>query len=115
MRRVVPTAAVLLAVLPASAAATPFGELPFRPAGGTATCLRATGYPGEVVRSTKTGAEFLQATPAGLVPVAAVNGPSQTSRCPVAAARGDGAGVVAFGAPEETRGGVAVQVALREP
>jgi hypothetical protein len=113
MRRVLSTAAVLLAVLPASASAAPFGELPFRPAGGTATCLRATGYPGEVVRSTKTGAEFLQATSAGLVPVAAVNGPA--SRCPVVAARSNGAGVVAFGASEETRSDVGIHVALREP
>ncbi|MDA0161423.1 hypothetical protein OM076_14190 [Solirubrobacter ginsenosidimutans] len=115
MRRAVLTAAVLLAVLPEAAAAAPFGELPFRPAGGTATCLRATGYPGEVVRSTDTGAEFLQATAAGLVPVAAVTSASHRYACPIAVARPNGAGAVVFTTYEESRSGVAVQVALREP
>jgi hypothetical protein len=65
---------VIAGVLLASALGAPaaFGEVPFRPAGGVATCLRATGYPGEVVRSTNTGAQFLTATPNGLVPVAEV-------------------------------------------
>ena len=115
MRRALLTAAVLLAVLPETASAAPFGELPFRPAGGTATCLRATGYPGEVVRSTKTGAEFLQATPSGLVPVAAVTSASHRNECPVVASRTGGAGVLAFSTSEEGASGVGVQVALREP
>ena len=51
----------LLVLVPAAASAAPFGELPFRPVSGTATCLRATGAPGELVRSTRNGAELLQA------------------------------------------------------
>ena len=48
-----------------SASAAPFGELPFRPVSGAATCLRATGAPGELVRAPATGAEVLRAGPAG--------------------------------------------------
>ena len=47
--------ALVALVFPASAAAAPFGELPFRPVAGSATCLRATGVPGELVRWTRGG------------------------------------------------------------
>ena len=91
-------------------APSPFGEVPFRPAGGAATCLRATGYPGEVVRSTSLGAQFLSATPNGLAPVAEVTPGTSTSECPEAAAQPSGTGVVAFAGVD----GV-VRAALREP
>ncbi|HEY6890797.1 MAG TPA: hypothetical protein VI300_23535, partial [Solirubrobacter sp.] len=91
-------------------APSPFGEVPFRPAGGAATCLRATGYPGEVVRSTNTGAQFLTATPNGLVPVAEATPGTSTNGCPEAAAQPSGTGVVAFAGVD----GV-VRAALREP
>ena len=83
---------------------------------GAATCLRATGYPGEMVRSTPTGPQFLQAGPGGLVPVADIK--SSTDRfapCPEAAARPNGAGVVAFSAASLDRSGSSVRAALREP
>jgi hypothetical protein len=114
MKRALLTVALLLAVAP-TAEAAPFGEPPFRAAGGTATCLRATGYPGELVRSTATGAQFLQAGAGGLVPVADVTGGARTSSCPQAAARPNGVGVVAFASYEETGGESVVRAALREP
>ena len=49
MRALAAAVAVTLA-LPAGAAADPFGELPFQPVAGIATCLRATGAPGELAR-----------------------------------------------------------------
>jgi hypothetical protein len=106
MRRALIAAAVLLA-LPVTASAAPFGELPFRPVGGAATCLRATGAPGELVRWVAGGAEVLQARPDGLVPVATV--PLGKLRdCP-AVADASGWSVLA-GA---TASGV--RIALREP
>jgi hypothetical protein len=102
--------------LPATASAAPFGELGFRPAGGTATCLRATGLPGELVRSTATGAQFLQAGPAGLTPRAEVaSDGTATQTCPQAAARGNGTGVLAFALDGERSDEGFVRVSLREP
>ena len=63
---------VLLLALPVSAAAAPFGELPFRPVSSAATCLRPTGVPGELVRWVRGGVEVLAARPDGLTPVATV-------------------------------------------
>jgi hypothetical protein len=114
MKRTLLTAALVLAAAP-SATAAPFGEVPFRAAGGTATCLRATGSPGEVVRSTPTGAQFLQAGPGGLVPVAEVKTTPQTARCPAAAGRANGAGVLAFVSYSPSESGSRIRAALREP
>jgi hypothetical protein len=106
MRRALIVAALVLAT-PASASAAPFGELPFRPVSGAATCLRATGAPAELVRWVAGGAEVLQAGPDGLVPVTTV--PLGKLRdCP-AAADASGAGVLAG----PTASGV--RIALREP
>ncbi|WP_037494736.1 hypothetical protein [Solirubrobacter soli] len=96
MRRSLLTAALVLGVMPAAASAAPFGEVGFRPAGGIATCVRATGLPGELVRSTATGAQFLQASAAGLTPTADVASDGDAKTCPQAAARPNGVGIVAF-------------------
>ena len=40
MLRTLLVSAGLLVLVPATASAAPFGELPFRPVSGTATCLR---------------------------------------------------------------------------
>ena len=50
---------VLLAAAPARA--DTFGELPFQPVAGVATCLRATGAPGEIARWTEDGIELKHA------------------------------------------------------
>src|SRR4051812_37958212 len=86
----------LAALAPSAASAAPFGELPFRAVTGTATCLRATGAPGELVRRVARGAEFLQATPAGVAATGTLAGQSGESGCPQVAARPSGAGVYAF-------------------
>jgi hypothetical protein len=115
MKRSLLTVALLFGVAP-TATAAPFGEVPFRSAGGTATCLRATGYPGELVRSTRTGPQFLQAGAGGLVPVADVKSSIDPfAPCPEAAARQNGAGVVAFSAASLDGSGSVVRAALREP
>src|SRR3954470_7781689 len=113
MKRILTTAVLLLGLAPAAASAASFGELGFRPAGGAAGCLRATGFPGELVRSTPDGAQFLQARAGGLTPVADVASEAQTSRCPQAAARLDGAGIVAFAASGEDES--FIRATLREP
>jgi len=51
----------LAGLAPAAASAAPFGEPPFTPVSGEATCLRATGVPGELVRWTSTGARLEEA------------------------------------------------------
>ena len=67
----------LLAAVPATASAAPlpraerssplrWGELPFRSVTGTATCLRATGTPGELIRQTDENIELLGASASGL-------------------------------------------------
>jgi hypothetical protein len=54
--------AVVLALLAAAPArADTFGELPFRQVAGVATCVRATGTPGELARWRKDGIELLRA------------------------------------------------------
>jgi hypothetical protein len=99
-------AAALL--VPASASAAPFGELPFQSLSRGAGCMRATGMPGEIVSWTPIGARMLHATPAGFTAPTMLN--LGTPRgCPVAAAQPNGAGVVAVA----TAG--AISVVLREP
>ena len=66
MLRALPALVGLLLLVPVAASAAPFGELPFQPVRGTATCLRATGTPGELVRQSKDAVHFLGASPAGL-------------------------------------------------
>jgi hypothetical protein len=115
MLRLVLPALGLSLLVPATASAAPFGELPFQAVNGSATCLRATGTPGELVRSTRNGAEILQAGAAGLMPVANLPFVGETSSCPRAAARPGGAGVVAFFTSDPATGDSLVQGRLREP
>jgi hypothetical protein len=53
MLRTLLAGAGLLLLGPAVASAAPFGELPFQPVAGSATCLRATGTAGELVRQSE--------------------------------------------------------------
>src|SRR3954447_12755256 len=62
----------LTLVLPAAAAAAPFGELPFRTVASAAVCVRPTGVPGELLRWTRGGVELMQARADGLVPTGTV-------------------------------------------
>ena len=98
-------------VAPAPAAAAPFGELPFRTTSGTATCLRATGMPGELVRSTTSAIEVLTAGAAGIAPTA--NFGVKAKDCPRAAARANGMGLIAY--VKETEDTSTVETILREP
>ncbi len=104
------TFAVLAAllVMPASAAAAPFGELPFQPVSGGAACLRPTGAPGELMRWYEGGAEVLAVQPSGLVPITRVP-LARRIACPAVASDPNGAAVIAAA----TRSGV--RVAVREP
>ncbi len=115
MLRVLMVLSGLALLAPASAIAAPFGEPAFRPVDGAATCLRATGAPGELVRATATGAEFLQAGPSGLTPVAAVAMDRRVETCPAAAARGSGAGIVAAIANGDDADSPQIATAIREP
>ena len=94
--------------LPASAAAAPFGELPFQHAPAGTTCLAATGAPGELSRWAEAGMELLAADANGLghsalVPFGELPG------CPRVAADPSGAAVAAAATEN------ALRVALREP
>ena len=97
----------LLLASPASAAAAPFGELPFRPVTGSATCLRATGAPGELMRWIRGGVEVCRR--AGRAR-AGRHGPAR-----------DGGGCPAVAGHRQRRRGArgdrraGVHVALREP
>jgi len=99
-------ALALLAAAPAPAA--PFGELPFLATFGTATCLRATGEPGELVRSSPSGARFMTVTPSGVADGPTVITGVARGDCPQVAARPGGAGVIA-------QAGSGLWVATREP
>ncbi len=100
---------------PTAASAAPFGELPFKAVSGAATCLRATGTPGELVRSTATGVQFLQAGASGLTTVADLPAETGSHSCPQAATRPGGAGIVAFNASDPNNGDAVVQARLRDP
>ena len=87
-------AALTLAV-PATAAAAPFGELPFREVPSAAVCVRATGVPGELLRWSRGGFTLMQARADGLQDVGAVS-LGTLAACPaVAADAATGAAVVA--------------------
>ncbi len=105
----------LALLAPASALAAPFGEPSFLPVSGAATCLRATGAPGELVRATSKGAEFLQVDPPGVRPVAALALERYTDACPAAAARAGGAGIVAAIVDGQASDVHRIATAVREP
>jgi hypothetical protein len=93
--RIVTLALALAVLAPATANAAPVGELPFAATGAAATCLRATGAPGELVRSSRTGARFLQAGPAGIAESGFVETGTPQAECPQVASRPNGAAVIA--------------------
>jgi hypothetical protein len=88
-------ATILVLAAPATASAAPFGELPSTAVSGSATCLRATGAPGELVRSSPSGARFLNVTSAGATDAGGVVTGVASAECPRVAARPNGAGIVA--------------------
>ncbi len=102
-------AAVLALLAAAPARADTFGELPFRPVAGVATCVRATGAPGELSRWTKDGIELLRADAGGPVPAGTVPLGGAALSCPVISGHPGGAAIAAV----LRRGDV--RVALREP
>jgi hypothetical protein len=104
----------LFAFAPFSASAAPFGEPPYTPVPGNATCLRATGVPGELVRWSPTGARFVQAGASGFTAGAEVRAGGEIAACPAVAAQPGGAGVLALIRPDGS-GRTILGVALREP
>jgi len=100
----------LAGLAPAAASAAPFGEPPFTPVSGEATCLRATGVPGELVRWTSTGARLEEANAAGFSAGAEVRAGGAPASCPAVASQANGAGVLAFAGED-----AALRVSLREP
>jgi len=106
MRLLLALAFLLVAAAPAHA--DPFGELPFHAVHGAATCVRATGAPGEVARWTEDGFELLRADAAGLTPAATVK-LGRAAGCPSFAGQPSGAAIAAL----VSKGGA--RVVLRDP
>jgi hypothetical protein len=105
-------ALVLLLLAAAPARADTFGELPFQPVAGVATCLRATGAPGEIARWTEEGVELMHAGAAGLAATDAVR-LGDAYACPEVASQPNGAAVVAITVRDRQRW--VVRVAVRDP
>jgi len=101
-------ALVLLLALAVPARADTFGEVPFRPVSGVATCVRATGMPGELARWTRNGVELLRADAGGLTPAGTL-ALGRAFVCPAVAGHANGSAVVAV----LRKGGV--HVTVREP
>ena len=105
-----PLALAFLLLIPATAGAAPFGELPFETLQSPARCLRATGVPGELVRWARDGAEVFQANRSGFgAPVHVVLGEAPAI-CPIVAAQPSGAALIV---QEPYEGGI--ELAVREP
>jgi hypothetical protein len=104
VRRALLTAALLLAA-PSTAAAAPFGELPFRAVSGAAYCVRATGMPGELVRWTSGGLE-LSTVPSGVFTPVRLG---KVRECPEVVSDPGGFAALAVATDQ------GVKVALREP
>jgi hypothetical protein len=105
-----------LALAPQARAAT-FAELPFAAQPGVATCLRATGEPGELIRfgpltRTSSAIDVQRVGEAGAQRIQRIAF-GQLLDCPAAAAAG-GAGVIAGPVRTGRRTGE-MQVSLREP
>src|SRR6478736_5578624 len=87
--------AVLTLALPATAAAAPFEELPFREVPTAAVCVRATGVPGELLRWSRGGITLMQARADGLQDVGTVTLGTLTLCPEVAADAATGAALIA--------------------
>jgi hypothetical protein len=107
MRRLA-LAGALLAFAPATASAASFAETPFHAIAAGASCLRATGAPGELAAWAPSGARGLHATTSGLADAGTIPLGSVFA-CPQVVAQPNGAGIAAA----SVAGGIAV--ALREP
>src|SRR3954454_16399088 len=92
--RKLPLALAFLLLLPGTAGAAPFGELPPMTVKSPGVCLRATGAPGEVARWAADGAEIVQATASGFGASVHVKLGQSYGECPVAIAQASGAAVV---------------------
>src|SRR5215218_2686138 len=114
MLRALLVSAGLLLMLPATAAAAPFGELPFQPVKGTATCLRSTGAPGELIRQTRGSVRLLTASPAGLT-TGATLAAGGIHGCAVAASWPGGGGVLAFAVVSDLEDEAWARAYVREP
>ncbi|WP_028062523.1 hypothetical protein [Solirubrobacter soli] len=114
MLRTLLVSAGLLACVPAAASASPFGELPFQPVSGTATCLRATGTPGELIRQSEENIEALDASATGLTPAATLAA-GGISGCADAASWAGGGSVVAFAVGTELQDETWARAYVREP
>jgi len=104
----------LLVLVPATASAAPFGELPFRPVSGTATCLRATGTPGELVRQSEQTVQLVTASPAGLT-AGATLAADGIRGCAETASWAGGGGLVAFAVSSDLEDELWARVYVREP
>jgi hypothetical protein len=107
----------LVLAAPATAAALPFGEVPFLPLASPAPCLRATGAPGELAHALETGVQLLQASATGIAPAAEVAVGDLPLGCPAVAAQPGGAGAMIAPAlgPSPTHLDAEVWVAARDP
>jgi len=88
-------ALALVLLLPATASAAPFRELPPLTVKQPGRCLQATGAPGEVARWAPDGADLVQATASGFGASVHVKLGDSYGECPVAAGQPSGAAVVA--------------------
>src|SRR3954454_13380042 len=104
-------ALALLLLMPATADAAPFGELPFQSLPGPARCLRATGVPGELVRWAPDGVEFFQATRSGFGPPAHVVLGEASGVCPIVVSQPSGAALIV----QQARDNSGLELAVREP
>src|ERR1700754_2413317 len=105
MSRICAVSLFLVLLVPAKAAASPFGEVaPFTLERG---CVKATGMPGELMTETETGVRFMRAARAGLTPGEDVRG---DFRCESVVARPSGAGLLADTTTDDD-----VVATLREP
>jgi hypothetical protein len=114
MLRTLLVSAGLLLSAPAMAAAAPFGELPLYPVNGTATCLRPTGTPGELVRQTRGSLQLLGASPTGLTAGATLDA-GGIQGCVDAVAWPGGGALLAFAVSSELSDEAWARTYLREP
>jgi hypothetical protein len=105
----------MLAALPATASAAPFGELPFVALSGAAECVRAPGPPGLLARTQGRGVRFMLAGAAGLTPADSATLGGQAFPCAEVAVAPSGAGVIAGRTLTTDQASYHLTVTLRDP
>ncbi len=115
MRRPLTAFLLAAAAVPAPAAAAGFGELPFHPSLGGASCVRTPGAPGEVARAADGSLELLRADASGLRPTGVALPGAFTFLCPAVASAPSGAGVAADLAEGDDASRETLAAALRDP